>query len=149
MLGSCRTKYLSVKQKISTISKLERMVGTWATYSTVYTMMEIWKKTSDTTLSGRSIMIMTGDTVLNERMSIQPGQSSINLTSKNLSVEDSDFENYKLTKITSDKIMFEKQQAGKPERMTYNFIDQGTLRILFETNGKSIEGYNMKKIIKK
>jgi hypothetical protein len=125
------------------------MLGTWTTYSAVYSVIETWKKVDDTTLSGRSIMIVKGDTVLNERMSIQPGRSQIKLWSKNLSVIDSDFENFKLTKLKADKITFEKITAGKPENITYKFITPETLRILFETDGKSVESYNMKKIIKK
>jgi hypothetical protein len=146
---SCQTKYLSSKQKISTMKKLDCLLGTWVTYSTIYTVVETWKKTNDTTLNGRSIMIMSGDTVLNELMSIQPGRSYINLYSKNLSISDSDFENFKLSKISSDKIIFEKVIAGKPESITYNFINSETMRILMETEGKSVESYNMKKIIKK
>jgi hypothetical protein len=149
IISSCQTKYLSTKQKISTIKKLDGLLGTWVTYSTIYTVIETWKKANDTALNGKSIMIMSGDTVLNERMSIQPGRSFITLFSKNLSVADSDFENYKLTKLTADKIIFEKVTAGKPENITYNFITPETMRILIETDGKSVESYNMKKIIKK
>ncbi|MEI6853137.1 MAG: hypothetical protein WCL06_09850, partial [Bacteroidota bacterium] len=92
------------------------MLGTWVTYSTVYTNVEIWKKVNDTTMSGRSIMIMSGDTVLNETMCIQPGPHSIYLTSKNLLVADSDIESYQLTKLKADKIIFEKAISGKPDK---------------------------------
>jgi hypothetical protein len=146
---SCQTKYLTSKQKKSTIKKLDGLLGTWVTYSTLYTVMETWKKANDTTLIGRSIMIISGDTALNEQMSIQPGRSYIKLCSKNLSVADSDIENFKLTKISKDKIRFEKVPEGKPESITYYFITPGTMRILMETEGKSVESYNMKKIMKK
>ncbi len=125
------------------------MLGTWVTYSTVYKVVEIWKKVNDTTLSGRSIMIMSGDTLLNEVMSIQPSPRYIFLTSRNLSVADSDIESYQLTKLKSDKIIFEKATSDKPDNITYNFITPETMRILIQAEGKSIESYNMKKIIKK
>lgn len=125
------------------------MLGTWVTYSTVYTVFESWKKTNDTTMDGRSIMIMTGDTVLNEQMNIQAGRSYISLHTKNLSVANADVENFKLTKQTTDKIIFEKITTVNPESITYNFITPETMRILMKTDGKSVESYNMKKIIKK
>jgi hypothetical protein len=149
ILVSCQTKYLTTKQKINTIKKLDCLLGKWVTYSTVYSVVETWKKVNDTTLEGSSIMIMSGDTVLNEKMSIQPGRKYINLYSKNISVTESDFENYRLTKLTPEKITFQKVTTGKSENITYNFITSETMRISIETDGKSVESYNMKKIIKK
>lgn len=149
MFAACQTKYLTTKQKTSTIKKLDCMLGKWVTYSSVYSVLETWKKFNDTTLDGSSIMIMAGDTVLNEQMVIQPGRSYINLWSKNILVTESDVENYKLTKLTPEKIVFKKVTSGIPENITYNFITPETMRILIETDGKSVESYNMKKIIKK
>jgi hypothetical protein len=148
-IASCQTKQLSTKQKIATIKKLDVMLGTWATFSSVYTVVETWKKVNDTTLKGRSIMVMSGDTVLNERMSIQPTRRFICLNSKNLLVPESEFESFRLAKLSSDKIHFEKTGSEKSESITYNFISPETMRILFQTKGKSVESYNMKKIMKK
>jgi hypothetical protein len=115
----------------------------------VYTVIETWKKVNDTTLTGKSIMIMSGDTVLNERMSIQPAKNYINMNSRNLAMADAEIENFKLIKLTSDKLIFEKVTGGKPENITYHFISPETMRILIKTDGKSVESYNMKKFIKR
>ena len=131
------------------MKKLDVMVGTWATYSSVYTVIETWKKENDTALSGQSIMVMKGDTVLNEQMSIQPSKRSICLQSKNHLVPESASESFCLAKLSADKIHFEKTGSEDSESITYNFISPETMRILFQTKGKSVESYNMKKIIKK
>jgi len=145
---SCKTNFLTTNQKIKTISKLNCMVGNWVTYSTVYSVFETWKKINDTTFKGSSIMLVNGDTVLNEKMSIEPRKSFINLSIKNLSVPESAVDNYKLSKIKADKIEFVKLATDKHENIIYHFVTPETLRILIESDGKSIESYNMKKFIK-
>ena len=147
LLTSCQTKPLRTNQKIRTIKKLDCMLGKWVTFSSLYMVVETWKKVNDTTLKGNSIMIMEKDTVLNEKMTIQPGRSNIYFYSKNLMDPESEIQNFKLQKIKSKKIIFEKL-GSKTDFITYNFITPETLRILIENDKKSIESYNMKKIIK-
>ncbi len=148
LLVSCKTNYLSTKQKINTFKKLNCMLGKWVTYSTVYAVFENWKMIDDTTFKGKNIMILNNDTVLNEQMTIETGKNSINLYMKNLVIPDAPIENYKLEQIKTNKIVFKKSTINKIERITYYFVSPETLRILIESDGKSAESFNMKKFIK-
>lgn len=145
-ITSCTPGKLGKNKKIKAVQMIEKLNGTWATYSSVYTIIERWRKSNDSTFRGSSIMLMNKDTLLNQSMLINVKSNSIVFTSEVKANEQTEFEKYHLIKTTAEKIVFNK--TGSDDKLVYFFKSAETMTISIQSNEKNIESYNMKKLLK-
>ncbi len=63
------------EEKLKTISHLQWLTGTWKSVSSEGTLYEVWKKESDSLMSGHGFLISGTDTLFSERLQLkQSGQ---------------------------------------------------------------------------
>ncbi len=145
---SCNTADHLVKQKTGTFKKLEWLLGQWDIRTMNYYYSENWCKENDTSFTGRSIMIVSGDTVLYDEMNIGSNKQVIFLSSKSKLTNDSKKNLFKLTKVKKDRIIFENPANPEEKKVTYILSTPTMLNIHIEGNESSVESYGLHKINK-
>lgn len=145
---SCNTSLKLGKNKTSTFKKMEWLIGRWEIRTYNYFYSENWKKDNDTTYSGKSIMMVSGDTVLYDVMSIKPNKQYIYLSTKSSINTQGSLSIFKLTDIKKDRIIFENPSNKEEKKITYILKTPEKLSINIEGNEASVESYDLRKINK-
>jgi len=145
---SCNTADHLVKQKTGTFKKMEWLLGQWDIRTMNYYYSENWRKENDTSFTGKSIMIVSGDTVLYDEMNIGSNKQVIFLSSKSKLTNDSKKNLFKLTKVKKDRIIFENPANPEEKKVTYILSTPTMLNIHIEGNENSVESYGLHKINK-
>ncbi|GEM_PF-1108965 len=148
ILFSCNTANHFVSHKISTFKKMEWLLGQWDIRTMNYYYSENWRKENDTSFTGKSIMIVSGDTVLNDEMNIGSNKQVIFLSSKSKINYDSKKNLFKLTKVKKDRIIFENPANPEEKKVTYILSTPTMLNIHIEGNENTVESYGLHKINK-
>lgn len=145
---SCNTPLRLGKKQSSSFKKMEWLIGRWEIRTYNYFYSETWKKESDTAFSGKSIMMVSGDTVLYDVMSIKPNKQFIYLSTKSNINTESGLSIFKLTDIKKDRIIFENPSNKEEKKITYVLKTPEKLSINIEGNEASVESYDLRKINK-
>lgn len=143
---SCNTATQLAKHKTSTFKKMEWLLGRWDIRTMNYYYSENWQKENDTSFFGRSVMLVSGDTVLHDIMNIKSNKKIVYLSSKSKINAESKKNIFKLTKIKKDRIIFENPQNIEEKKITYILKAPVTLNILIEGKENSVESYGLHKI---
>ena len=85
---------------------MEWLLGRWDIRTMNYYYSENWQKENDTSFFGRSVMLVSGDTVLHDIMNIKSNKKIVYLSSKSKINAESKKNIFKLTKIKKDRIIF-------------------------------------------
>lgn len=147
-LISCTPAKMSTSKKISSFKKMEWLLGKWTTMVPDFTFIENWEKLNDTVFTGNSLMIMLGDTVLNEQMSIESSIQNINFYNKSLQHADAAQNSYRLSKLKDDRIEFENTSGSAQNQIIYFHKTANVMNIYVKGSDKSQASYDMKKISK-
>ncbi|HOY30915.1 MAG TPA: DUF6265 family protein [Bacteroidales bacterium] len=148
IFSSCHTATQLAKHKISTYKKMEWLQGRWDIRTNNFYYSENWHKENDTLFTGKSIMLVTGDTVLYDLMNIEINKKYIYLTSKSKINTEGNTNFYKLISIKKNRIIFENPSNTEENRITYLFTDPDKLKILIENKENSVESYSLRRILK-
>jgi len=145
---SCNTSLQLGKHKTSSFKKMEWLLGRWEIRTYNYFYSENWKKDNDTTYSGKSIMMVSGDTVLYDVMSIKPNKQYIYLSTKSSINTEGSLSIFKLTEIKKDRIIFENPSNKDEKKIAYILKSPEKISINIEGNEASVESYDLRKINK-
>lgn len=148
LFAACNTPTQLAKYKTATFKKINWLLGRWEIRTTNYILSENWQKENDTSFIGKSIMLVSRDTVLYDIMNIKSSKQYIYLSSKSKISTDGPLNIFKLVKITKDRIIFENPSNIDENKITYLLKTPVTLSILIEGKEKSVESYNLRKVIK-
>ena len=127
---------------------MEWLIGRWEIRTSNYYYTERWEKESDTTFAGKSIMLVSGDTVLYDIMNIKALNHFISLSSKSKINPESVNSVFKLTQLKKDRIIFENPSNAEEKKISYILSTPTTLNILIEGRENSAESYGLHKISK-
>ena len=147
LFASCKTELTSQK-KISILQQMEWLRGVWVSQTTAFTFFESWKKINDTLYTGKSVMLISRDTVFNERMSIEATNQSIILYSRNVQNSSISIQSFLLNKISKDKIEFFNPWNKEERKISYIKKSPDLMYLLIEGNKKSVASYTLEKIMK-
>jgi len=145
---SCNTAVHLAKNKTSSFKKMEWLIGRWELRTSNYFYSEKWEKENDTAFVGKSIMMVSGDTVLYDMMNIKSNKQIIYLSSISKINTESVKTLFKLTSIKKDRIIFENPANKEESKITYILKTPVTLNIMIQGNETSAESYDLRKIIK-
>ncbi len=145
---SCNTAAHLAKNKTSTFKKMEWLIGRWEIRTSNYFYSEKWEKENDTAFVGKSIMLVSGDTVLYDIMNIKSNKQIIYLSSISKVNTESTKTLFKLTNIKKDHLIFENPTNKEESKITYILKTPVTLNIVIQGKETSAESYDLRKIIK-
>jgi hypothetical protein len=136
------------KNKTSSFKKMEWILGRWEIRTSNYFYCENWEKENDTAYTGKSIMLVSGDTVLYDIMNIKSNKQIIYLSNKSKINTEGSTNIFKLTNIKKDRIIFENPANTEENKITYILKTPVTLNIMIEGKENSVESYGLRKINK-
>lgn len=127
---------------------IEKLCGRWATFSSLYTFFESWKKSNDSVFVGNTIMIFKNDTLFNDNMKlIKIGKKWELITKSQLDV-DLPEKVYILSRSNKNKLIFLLTDPKETEQLTYSFVEPEVMVINISTREKSVNSYRMRKVSK-
>lgn len=121
------------------------MLGRWEIRTSSYYYIENWEKVNDTAFAGKSIMLVSGDTVLYDLMKVGSNKQFITLSTKSKISKESTNALYKLSTIKKDRIIFENPSNVEDKKVSYILKNPTTLNILIEGKGTPVESYGLHK----
>jgi len=140
-MESCKTTGLTDEQQLQQLNKMEWISGTWQNLEGDLILREEWKRENDTLYSAKSFMIMSGDTVFQEQISILPGKRHIYYNVSMVVNDKPQYASFVLKKNSSGAFIFEDLQNIDLSRISYS--KKGKDQILVKTEGKE-EGKSVK-----
>ena len=127
---------------------MEWIIGHWEIRTSTYFYCENWEKENDTAYTGKSLMLVSGDTVLYDIMNIKSNNQCIFLSNNSKINKEVSKNIFKLTSIKKDRIIFENPSNIEENKITYLLKTPTTLNILIEGKENSVESYGLRKINK-
>ena len=147
LFTACKTE-LSTQKKIAIMQQMDWLRGVWVVQTSSYTYFESWKKINDTLYRGKSVMLISRDTVFSERMSIEANKQSIILTTRNSQNPSSSIQSFLLSKVSKDKIVFFNRWNKEEQMISYILKSPDNMYIYVEGDKKSVASYTLEKIMK-
>jgi hypothetical protein len=126
--------------------KIDKICGRWATYSSLYTFFETWKKVNDSVFEGNSIIIFKGDTLFNDQMNLYKNEKKWILKTCSLLDKTLPEKTYLLLKCRKKKLIFQSIDQQITEQITYSFVEPKVMVINISTKDKSVNSYRMRKV---
>lgn len=132
-LQGCKTTGLTIDQQKVQLEKLRWITGLWQNNEGETLMQEDWRKVNDTLYSGLGIMVMAGDTVFREELSITTGKRHIYYKVSMMVNEKPYYSSFVMTRNTASTCVFEDSGNEDLSRLTYK--KKGTGQLLITTEG--------------
>jgi hypothetical protein len=151
LFPGCKTTGLTKEQQLKQFTKMNWLEGYWQNYSPDATLVENWKKVTDTLFLGKSSMIFGGDTLYQEDIKLAPSGKNIYYTVLSHNSENTGRSSYILRKNQAGKLVFEDPGNKEQSRLTYlrKSKDNMVLKVEGLDGSKvTVEVYNLKKINK-
>lgn len=115
------------------IERATWLIGEWADVFDEGKIIETWERTGDSTLSGKSYTIISGDTVFSESIVLQQrGEDLFYMPAVSDQNEGKPVE-FKLTIFTDSTLVFENPEHNFPQKISY--INYGGDSLLAEISG--------------
>jgi hypothetical protein len=129
---SCKTTGLTKPQQVDQFKKMTWLAGEWQRVEGDFVYFESWKIEKDTLFLGRSVFVLSTDTILDESIRLEPGKLHIYYNS--ISENDGKIErtSYVLMKNSGKSMMFEDLGATMRRRIFYTMVGTAQLKIITE-----------------
>lgn len=130
---------LQAQQKTAVDFPFEKLVGKWKMLTRKGLIMEEWKKEDSTTLSGKSYLFKSGDTIPLEKLQIHLLQDKLFYTSQVTGQNEGKAISFVLTTSTNNTYTFENPEHDFPKRIYYEFVSNDSLHAWID-GGEAMAG---------
>lgn len=108
------------KQNQSLLQEMKWLIGTWKNVSADGELYEVWNTSNDSVFSGIGFMILKGDTLFSEVISLEARNGELIYMPSVTDQNDGLPVQFKLTSHTGNEFIFENKEHDFPQRIIYN-----------------------------
>lgn len=121
------------------IKQMDWLIGSWENLSAEGDMFENWHKVNDSTYTGESFVIVKGDTVFSENMTLELRTGDLLFVAITSGQHADQGVSFKFTSLSNGETTFENKEHDFPQRVIYKNPKPDSLyaRIEGTENGKS------------
>lgn len=125
LLANCfGCMYKAEKKEYNLIEKANWFIGSWENNSKEGHFTETWKKQSDSTFTGKSLIIKSRDTLFEENMVLEQRNDSLFY---NVSIKGNDETYFYLTKSSANELVFENPKHDFPTKIAYKLSSKDSI----------------------
>jgi hypothetical protein len=130
---------LQAQQKNITGFPFDKLVGKWKMLTRKGLLMEEWQRVDSTTLSGKSYLFKSGDTILLEKLQLHVQEEKLLYTSQVKDQNEGQAISFVFTGSTNNTYTFENPGHDFPKRIHYEFISNDSLHAWID-GGEAMAG---------
>lgn len=130
---------LQAQQEVAAGFPFEKLAGKWKMLTRKGLIIEEWKKEDSATLSGKSYLLKSGDTIPLEKLKIYRLQDKLFYTSQVHGQNEGEVIAFALTTAINNTYTFENPEHDFPKRIHYEFVGSDSLHAWIDS-GEAMAG---------